>query len=82
MMLSVEQSVELIAGETEVLGENLPTCRFVHHKSQMTWPGFEADVVWCSEMLPKLYKRRRCAVMLDTAIHAGNMICNSIIIVA
>jgi hypothetical protein len=41
MMMSVEQSVELVAEETDVLGENLPQCRFVHHKSHMTWPGLE-----------------------------------------
>jgi hypothetical protein len=35
-MLNVKQSVEQLAGETEVLGEILPQCRFVHHKSKMT----------------------------------------------
>jgi hypothetical protein len=35
-MMSVEQSVEFLAVETEELGENMPQCRFVHHKSRMT----------------------------------------------
>jgi hypothetical protein len=39
MMMTVEQSVEWLAGESEVLGENLSLCRFVYHKSHMTWPG-------------------------------------------
>jgi hypothetical protein len=34
-MMSVEQPVEWLAKETEELGENLPHCRFVHHKSHM-----------------------------------------------
>jgi hypothetical protein len=37
MMMSVEQLVELeLAGETEILGENLPQLRFVHHKYHMS----------------------------------------------
>jgi hypothetical protein len=40
--MSVEQSVEWeLAGETEVLGENLLQRHFVQHKSHMTWPGLE-----------------------------------------
>jgi hypothetical protein len=39
--MSVEQSVEWeSAGEAEVLGENLPQCYFVHHKSYI-WSGLE-----------------------------------------
>jgi hypothetical protein len=41
-MISVEQSVEgELAGETEVLGRNLPQCHYVHHESDMTWRGLE-----------------------------------------
>jgi hypothetical protein len=37
MMMSVGQSVKYeFVRETEALGENLPQCRFVHHKSHMT----------------------------------------------
>jgi hypothetical protein len=43
MMVIVEQLVELrLAEETEVSGENLSQCYFVHHKSHMTRPGLEA----------------------------------------
>jgi hypothetical protein len=33
--------VELIAKETDVLGENLIQCLFIHHKSHMTRLGLE-----------------------------------------
>jgi hypothetical protein len=37
MMMSVEQSVEReLVGKTEELGESLPRCHFIHHKSHMT----------------------------------------------
>jgi hypothetical protein len=39
--MSVKQSVEWLAAETEVLGENLPQCRSVHHKYHVTWLGLE-----------------------------------------
>jgi hypothetical protein len=37
----MENLVEWMAGETEVLGENLPRRHFVHHKSHLTRPGIE-----------------------------------------
>jgi hypothetical protein len=37
MLMIVEQSVECeLAGETEVLGENVLQCHFVHQKSNIT----------------------------------------------
>jgi hypothetical protein len=30
-----------LTGETEALGENIPQCRFAHHKCHMTRPGLE-----------------------------------------
>jgi hypothetical protein len=45
-MMSVEQSVEWeLVGETAVFGENLPQCRFVHHKS--TWPELGLNLGRC-----------------------------------
>jgi hypothetical protein len=34
----METLMEQLEGETEVLGENLPQCRFVHHKPHTHCP--------------------------------------------
>jgi hypothetical protein len=44
--------VERLAGETEVLGENLPQCRFAHHKPYML-PGREpGPPLWEASVYP------------------------------
>jgi hypothetical protein len=54
--MNMEHLVELeLTEETEVLGENLPQCHFVHHKSYITWPGIEpGPPMWEAEFGTKL----------------------------
>jgi hypothetical protein len=40
VIMMMEKLVEWLAGEIEILGENLPQCRYVHHKTHML-PGRE-----------------------------------------
>jgi hypothetical protein len=41
VIVRMENLVEWMAGETEILGENLPRRHFAHHKSHLTRPGIE-----------------------------------------
>jgi hypothetical protein len=45
VIVTMEKLVEWLAGETEVLEENLPQCRFVHHKLHML-SGCEPGPLW------------------------------------
>jgi hypothetical protein len=46
VIMMMEKSVEWLARETEVLGENLPQCRFVHHKPHMLPVGEPGPPRW------------------------------------
>jgi hypothetical protein len=70
-MVIVKKLVEWrLAGETEVLGENLPQRHFVHQQSRMIRPGFErgpprwAQAVsrWLSTMEARVRFRVACGV--------------------
>jgi hypothetical protein len=51
----MEKSVELLAGETEVLGEKLPQCRFVHHKTHMLSVREPGPPRWDASVKPLSY---------------------------
>jgi hypothetical protein len=50
--------MKIVAGETEVLGENLLQYHFVHYKSHMTRPGFEPGPQWweARDQRPELWR--------------------------
>jgi hypothetical protein len=54
-MVSVNQSVEGLAGETDVLGEDQPQCRFVHlkYKYRLTWALTRTAAVEVGDYPPK-----------------------------
>jgi hypothetical protein len=78
-MVIVDKFVEWrLAGETEVLGENLPQRHFVYHKSHMTRPGFEpSQLRWEARDQPLELWRGLETLILSSQINAKVQdICN------
>jgi hypothetical protein len=73
-MMSVEQSVEFLAGETELFGENLPQFHFVHHESHITWPGqWLCSYLHLSTVLPNAFQCKSIPVPDNFASGWGAM---------
>jgi hypothetical protein len=65
-----------MAGETEVLGENLPRRHFVHHKSHLTRTGIEPGPPrWLWRGPIRSLRKRHAVVTRDsTDMCAGHMV--------
>jgi hypothetical protein len=66
VIMIMEKSVEWLAGETEILEENLPHCRFVHHKPHIVPVREPRPPRWESSVLPLSYGTAYKQVLLWT----------------
>jgi hypothetical protein len=67
VIMVMEKSVEWLAGETEVLGENLPQCRFIHHKPH-TLPGREPGPPRWEASVKMWNKNSECVISLGVRL--------------
>jgi hypothetical protein len=60
VIMTMEKLVEWLARETEVLGENLPQCCFVHHKPHMLPRWEPSPPQWDGSILTAWTTARPC----------------------
>jgi hypothetical protein len=59
------------ARETDVIGEKMSKCRFVHHKSHMTWPELKPGPPWwkAGELTASAMARQSVSSSIRTEKH-------------